>query len=298
VSLSTGFCHLCGKPIAGQGKLLQHAKWSKDQNLRVCRDCLLHKPRCRICDLPMAEPSQNGLCVTCAQDIKICLTCGKRVKGRYWEIDGVGPYCDQCRRERPPCEVCGAPLGEERWLLSDGRVFCERCHASGIFQPQQAQVIYEESKNVIAHTLGLELNIPTALVLVDRNQLTEVIQKQSNGSNSLEVEKTMGIYARQGMKRGIYVQTGLPRLLFLQVASHEYAHAWQGENCPLLRDPLLHEGFAEWVAYRVLGHYGYKTQMDRMQAREDIYGQGLQFVLDLELKFGPVGVIDACRRSR
>jgi hypothetical protein len=108
----------------------------------------------------------------------------------------------------------------------------------------------------------------------------------------------MGIYARRGMKRGIYVQTGLPRLLFLQVASHEFAHAWQGENCPLLRDARLHEGFAEWVAYRVLGHYGYYDQMTHMKARDDIYGQGLQWVLDLESKVGEAGVIEACRKTR
>lgn len=246
----------------------------------------------------MAVPTANGVCITCSQEVKICLTCGKRVRGRYWEVDGVGPYCDKCHRERPPCDVCTAPLGEERWQLSDGRVFCGHCHATGIFTLQEARALYEESKEVVFQTLGLELNIPTALVLVDRDQLTEVIKQQSNGSSHLDIQKTMGIYARRGMKRGIYIQSGLPRLLFLQVASHEYAHAWQGENCPLIRDPLLHEGFAEWVAYRVLAHYGYKDQMARMRARHDIYGQGLHRVLDLEVKTGATGVIEACRKSR
>lgn len=246
----------------------------------------------------MAVPTANGVCITCSQEVKICLTCGKRVRGRYWEVDGVGPYCDKCHRERPPCDVCTAPLGDERWQLSDGRVFCGHCHATGIFTLQEAKALYEESKEVVFQTLGLELNIPTALVLVDRDQLTEVIKQQSNGSSHLDIQKTMGIYARRGMKRGIYIQSGLPRLLFLQVASHEYAHAWQGENCPLIRDPLPHEGFAEWVAYRVLAHYGYKDQMARMRARHDIYGQGLHRVLDLEVKTGATGVIEACRKSR
>lgn len=247
--------------------------------------------------MPMASPA-NGFCITCTQETQRCLTCGKRVKGRYWAMDGVGPYCDTCHRERPPCDVCRAPLGDEHWTLSDGRLFCSHCYETGVFKPEEARDLYEESKKVVFQTMGLELTIPTALVLVDRDQLTEVIFKQSNGSKILDIEKTMGIYARRGMKRGIYVQTGLPRLLFLQVASHEFAHAWQGENCPLLRDARLHEGFAEWVAYRVLGHYGYKDQMTHMKSRDDIYGQGLQWVLDLESKVGEAGVIEACRKTR
>lgn len=296
--MTVSYCQLCGKPDRGKGELFHHPKWLKDQHLRVCQICTRQNLRCRVCDIPMAEPTLNGLCVTCAQHIKICLACGKRVRGRYWEVNGIGPYCDQCHRERPPCDVCSAPLGEETWQLSDGRVFCSQCHASGVFSFQQAQALYDESKKTVFQTLGLELNIPTALVLVDRNQLTKVIKNQTNGSQQLDIEKTLGIYARRGMKRGIYIQTGLPRLLFLQVASHEFAHAWQGENCPLIRDPVFHEGFAEWVAYQLLAHYGYQDQMARMKTREDIYGQGLRLVLDLESKTGVVGVIEACQYSR
>lgn len=266
--------------------------------LRVCQDCLQEKPRCRKCNLPLASRTDNGFCLTCTQQEKRCLICGKRVKGQYWNVNGLGPYCDQCRRDRPACDLCDAPLGSERWTLSDGRVFCAQCHGTGVFRLEEARDLYEESKRVIVQNLGLKLNVPTALVLVDRDQLTEVIRQQSNGSHAMEIDKTMGIYARRGMKRGIYVQTGLPRRLFLQVASHEYAHAWQGENCPLLSDLHFREGFAEWVAYRVLSFYGYQEQMLQMRNGNNIYSQGLQWMLDLESRVGLSGILEACRRSR
>jgi len=158
-------------------------------------------------------------------------------------------------------------------------------------------------KAVVKSRLGLKLNIPTGLALVDRNQLQEVIQKQQeNGQGQvvnpqhLDPKRTLGIYARRGMRRGIYVQNGLPRMLFLQVAAHEYAHAWQGENCPVLRNGLVHEGFAEWTAYHVLGFYGYEQGQERMSVRDDIYGNGLRWALDTESRLGASGVIDACRR--
>jgi hypothetical protein len=165
-------------------------------------------------------------------------------------------------------------------------------------------------KTIVAQRLGLKLNVPTGLALVDRNQLREVIHHQTNPENhpnieprlhdvgvELDPQHTLGIYARRGLRRGIYVQTGLPRMLFLQVAAHEYAHAWQGENCPTLRDPLIHEGFAEWIAYHIMGYFRYTKGQERMLARNDIYGKGLRWALELDARAGENGVIDACRRS-
>jgi hypothetical protein len=265
----------------------------------------------------MAADSSDGICATCSQSLRLCLACGKPVKSKYYEFDGQGPYCKDCFDQRPPCDVCGAPLTNEHWKLSDGRVTCANCHATAIYAPAEAITLYNEMKALTGEHLGLTLNIPTGLALVDRNQLREVIRQQRalepgrspvsiqpgpmpiDGDSSLdaEVERTLGLYARRGMRRGIYLQTGLPRLLFFQVAAHEYAHAWQGENSPTLRSGLVHEGFAEWVAYRVLGLYGYRRGQERMLARQDLYGQGLRWALEEEAAHGYEGVIQACRRA-
>jgi hypothetical protein len=157
-------------------------------------------------------------------------------------------------------------------------------------------------RTIVSDQLEIRLNIPTGLALVDQNQLQDVIQHQSKGRDGdgmtdgdLNSNRTLGIYARRGMRRGIYVQIGLPRTLFLQVAAHEYAHAWQGENCPTLRDATIHEGFAEWVAYRVIGSHGYRDSQEKMLARRDIYGRGLRWALETEARQGAQAVIDACR---
>ena len=264
-----------------------------------------------------------GICATCAEYLPICLACGRPVRGKYIEIDGGGtgnsdgPYCETCYRDRPPCDVCGAPLTIQHWQLSDGRLSCGRCHATAIYAPAEAMALYEEMKTVVAQQIGLSLNIPTGLALVDRVQLEEIIHQQAgvgsanSGTSSsasdevLDPQRTLGIYARRGIRRGIYVQTGLPRLLLMQVAAHEYAHAWQGENCPLLRDTLVREGFAEWVAYKILGYYGGSMlrllansalrQQAHMQARADLYGQGLRWALALESSQGIPAIFEACR---
>jgi aminopeptidase N len=66
---------------------------------------------------------------------------------------------------------------------------------------------------------------------------------------------------------GFTFKAGCRANLVIRVTAHEYAHAWQGENCPLLDDPLLREGFAEWVAYRVLEYYRLDRQLDLMLKR-------------------------------
>ncbi len=292
------YCHLCGREIKQRSKTVRHPLWPREQCLRVCTDCYRTKPRCRVCNMPMAVLSAYGVCPTCEASMSFCLSCGRPIPGGYMEIDGVGPYCQNCYHHRPPCDVCGAPLTDERWKLSDGRITCAHCHTTAIYSPVQASSLYKEMRDVIARTLGLRLNVPTGLALVDRVQLAEIIRQQVNGLEALDPDRTLGLYARRGMKRGIYVQTGLPRTLLQQIAAHEFAHAWQGENCPLLREPVLHEGFAEWVAYQLLVYYGYNRQQQRMLARQDVYGQGLRWALDTQARQGISGLLEACREAR
>jgi hypothetical protein len=196
-------------------------------------------------------------------------------------------------------------------------MICAYCHTTAIYTPAEAVALYDQMKEITGKQLGLTLNIPTGLALVDHNQLRDVIRLQKDPQQEgqsaptqgtttspdalsdleVEAERTLGLYARRGMRRGIYVRSGLPRMLFLQVAAHEYAHAWQGENTPTLRAGLVHEGFAEWVAYRVLGFYEYPRGQERMLSRQDLYGQGLRWALDEEADHGYPGVIEACRRA-
>jgi hypothetical protein len=295
------FCQLCGRKILGRGRTFRHSDWPEGVRLHICAECEREKPRCERCGLPVAARSASGLCETCRASLPVCLGCGQPVTGKSLEFDGVGPYCLDCPRTRPPCDICGAPLTDERWQLSDGRMTCRYCHAGAVFTSDVASDLYQQIKQVVFNQLGFELNIPTGLALVDRNQLKEVIRLQTDenheraGHQDLDPEQTLGLYARRGMRRGIYIQTGLPRMLFLQVAAHEYAHAWQGENCPILRDKLVHEGFAEWVAYHMIGYYGYRNSQERMLARLDSYGQGLKWALGLEQSQGAQTVLNACR---
>ena len=333
------FCQLCGKDTHGWSKTFHHSSWSSDISLRVCRTCLDQKPKCRVCGIPMESLLGNVLCSSCLNAVhnhpeilksrKLCLSCKAPLKGKYFEYDGVGPYCGTCAHRRIPCSVCGAPLTDEFWRLSDERLTCGYCHSTAIYLPLDAEKLYKEIKKLVGFHFHMQLNIPTGLALVDVNQMREIIRQQNEHKHTtgrltsksapavmdspdekpsqaigvlqidstLEPERTLGIYTRRGFRRGIYIQTGLPRLLFLQVTAHEYAHAWQGENCPVIHDSTMHEGFAEWLAYHVIGFLGYTNGQQRMSRREDLYGKGLRLVLQIENVSGTSGVIATCQEN-
>ena len=298
--MPANYCHLCGTQLLGQGNQLDHKNWSQEIHLTVCDICYKNNNRCRYCQLPLAAENPLDVCPTCARSVLICLSCGNAINEEYVNINGSGPYCQTCYTTRAHCDICSAPLTDNQWQLSDGRISCAYCHATAVDDPQQAIGLFDEIRIIIFERIGLSLNIPTGLALVDRVQLKSIIQQQMQSTSSspgqidLDIDKTLGIYTRRGIRRGIYVQSGLPRNLLIQIAAHEFAHAWQGENCPLLRDQLIHEGFAEWVSYHVLEAYNLKQQQIQMRKRNDIYGEGLRWALEIESYENIKGVIGAC----
>jgi hypothetical protein len=79
--------------------------------------------------------------------------------------------------------------------------------------------------------------------------------------------------------------------------AHEFAHAWQSEQSPNDMPQEVQEGFAEWVAYKLLEGWGCWKRIDRMLRREDLYGRGLKLVLQWEQTEGQVGVIRRMKRG-
>ena len=219
-----------------------------------------------------------------------CAACGARLThGYYFLRDRSERYCPSCISTRPRCDACSAPVGDQHWTLHDGRLLCARCHATAIFDPAAARRLFDETVAAIVELLGLSLRVGVEFRLVDAPTLTR-IRADGAGEHTAD-EKTLGLYQKQGRLRAIYVLYGLPKLLFRTVVAHEYAHAWQGETCPLLDDDGLREGFAEWVAYRHLLHLGSTKAAQRMIESSHPYRPLLEQVLALDSRVGPAGVI-------
>jgi hypothetical protein len=156
-------------------------------------------------------------------------------------------------------------------------------------------MLFERVTRVVDQ-LGLGLNIGTDFTLVDDRHLQRLAMDASLSPHDVE-GKVVGLFIRKGRRRTMYVLSGLPQILLVQTMAHEWAHAWQGENCPLLQNTVVREGFAEWVAYKTLQTMGATKKMALMERRNGLYGEGLRQMLELERRGGVSGVIAFCRRA-
>lgn len=225
-----------------------------------------------------------------------CAACGELLSGTYYAlIDRPERYCARCIATRPRCAACGAPLGEQYWRLHDGRLHCPACHQVAIYDPDVARAVFDETVAAVAAHLGMTLNVGVAFRLVDAPTLAAL--RAEGGPPAPEGEHTLGLYQRRGRIRVIYMLYGLPRLTFRTTVAHEYAHAWQAERCPLLRDQELREGHAEWVAYHHLLALGCTRAAERMLAAHHPYRPALERVLALERQLGVRGVIAYMTRA-
>jgi hypothetical protein len=200
-------------------------------------------------------------------------------------------YCRQCFEQKPRCDTCGSPVGSHYWAKPDGRKLCDRCQSTAVSDPTHAHTLYRQVRSALARTLNLSLHEPCKLELVSRHQLLGLIEKSSLYSlDANSRERCFGLFIRQGRHRAIFVEYGLPQIVLLEVMAHEYAHAWQSENCRSEATPEIQEGFAEWVTYKLLQEWGCARRTGRMLRRDDIYGKGLKRMLQWEAEGGPAEV--------
>lgn len=226
-----------------------------------------------------------------------CAACNTLLTGNYYMLmNREECYCPHCIATLPRCSSCGAPVRTDGWRLHDGRLQCAHCHSAAVYDPDAAAALYHETVNGIIAQLDLRLNVGVEFRMVDVSEL-QAVRAQDSSYAPQTNERMLGLYHRNGRLRVIYVLYGLPRLLFRTTIAHEYAHAWQSEHCPLLKDATLREGFAEWVAYHHLNWLGCTRAAQRMLQGNHPYRPALEHALSLERQTGLAGFLDMIRQA-
>ncbi len=275
------FCHLCGRPL-----VLAYTEYST--GLVVCQQCERSAPRCTHCKQPAREliaVDQDYLCKPCLARLPRCTACNKPLAGRFYRIgDSPKAYCAICATERPACHICGAPLGPDGRQLVGGQHRCGECARTMVLDEQDVhtlyQVVIQQASAILEAAVG---QIPR-LRIVEPAELAMVRRRHGNLTPAIGTtqQHVLGFFEQRGQERTIYIERGLPRATLIGTLAHEYAHAWQVDHAPREQDLLLREGFAEWLAYRILVAQGYTREAARATRREDDYGRGLRYFITLE----------------
>lgn len=316
------FCHLCGGPLAGRYYRFAHG-------LAVCAACHANRPRCARCNAPLADaelrptpplavlaqaggvrtadsPAAGQLfCASCVRSAPRCACCGKLITNSWYTFDDLLPpsamrrFCASCVTQRARCDMCHAPVPAHAVKLADGQFRCVQCAAEIVLGDAAVRAVFEQALSLVERVAHIRPHQLPHLVIVGRREMGEVRRRFAAeiplGVGSHHV---LGFFVRESGTSSIYAELGMPRPLLLGTLAHELAHAWQVETAPDVVDPLRREGFAEWVAHRVLVAGGFRRVAARATRREDVYGHGLRAYLAVERAEGSRGVLEVARGRR
>jgi DNA-directed RNA polymerase subunit N (RpoN/RPB10) len=308
------YCHLCGNPVVGR-------YYQYTNGLTVCSPCERTAPRCLRCRAPTAagaSVSRGGvlLCARCNRETFHCDTCGEPILGAWYSFQELiaSPeprrYCVACVQSRPRCDLCHAPTGAGAVTLTDGQYRCVLCATDLVIGEPAIRLIYTDALAQLSLIIHEPLRQSPPLEVVSRRRMGETRRAYAREAGRLPTthdadgttgRHVLGFFVRSQGKPMIYVEAGLTRGLLLGTLAHELGHAWQSEQLGASAgdaDPLISEGFAEWVAYHALLARGMRTLASRARERQDLYGRGLERLLDVEQKQGRDAVLRLARSGQ
>ena len=153
--------------------------------------------------------------------------------------------------------------------------------------------VYHDAVSQMARVVHGKLRESPRLEVVSRRKMGEIRRRYEHRSSepAAASHHVLGYFVQAHGESTVYAEMCLPRGLLLGTLAHELAHAWQTERSLHLKDAMVREGFAEWVAYRVLIARGLAALAERATRRDDVYGRGLRHFLNIENRFGYPGVL-------
>jgi hypothetical protein len=316
------WCNLCGSRLASLDMLRPTPRWARkpagtgpraegEHTWSICEQCYRKRLRCEICRVQIGsrafvlDGDSRFYCRECFENHPHCDTCDRPISGRGLRTED-GELSGRERAE-PVTPAMGYPVPavpgprasvlrtQSSVLGPQDRNLCERCRSTAVTDPNAAHALYGRMRAALSRQIGMALHEPCQLKLVSRHQLMSLVDKSLLYNLDADSRgRCFGLFMRQGAHRSIFIESGLPQIVLLEVMAHEYAHAWQSENCREAGSREVQEGFAEWVAYKLLQYWGCKRRSDRMLRRDDLYGRGLKMVLAWEAEGG---VAEVFRRT-
>jgi hypothetical protein len=270
--------------------------------LVVCAACDASCQRCVRCGVPIARPVIEGvgpLCATCAHDAPRCAGCALPITSTWYTFEELLPvaaprkFCPRCIQGRPRCDLCRAPVADGAQPLADGQYRCALCLSEIVLEDAEVLRVYDEAVGQMTQVLRGQLRLTPRLEIVSRRKMGEIRRRYEHRSSepAAASHHVLGYFVQAHGQSTIYAEACLPRGLLLGTLAHELAHAWQTEHGLHLKDAMVREGFAEWVAYRVLTTQGLPSLAERATRRDDVYGRGLRHFLNIENRFGYAGVL-------
>ncbi len=299
-------CSICNQLIKGTYSVYQRAG---ESDIAICQNCIQTKPRCSACNRPYLQRDLRAYgndlwCTECLEKTKICNLCNIPINDKIYTLEyHKGQWCGFCFERSEKCSFCSRPMKTAAAHVLDGRQLCADCYHSSISGTEAVNSIAHQIAPLYEEILGLPVTLPPIrVVLMEeltavRNSLPTAEGKSPTrrlGKPSPSpVLKELGLFSAQGRKKQILILDTQPEDIMWETIAHELAHAWQFEHFPHCTDPVLVEGFAQWMAEKICYRTHHRTGLQNLHNRDDEYGHAYRTVSNIEILKGERAVIEA-----
>ncbi|MCE9599929.1 MAG: hypothetical protein K8S54_18360 [Spirochaetia bacterium] len=211
---------------------------------------------------------------------EFCCVCDTRIESNEYG-HGPRPICERCST-RVKCVSCGIPIFqlEPHQKIDAGIRACNSCLPDLVVHAPMLGRLFRIALIAVDTALSIRIQNLKEVKLVSRSEVIRHGRRArlDQGGSPLDIAATA---SQNGT---ILVRRGERRDSAFGILCHEIGHMWQYENWANVDalDPVIREGFCEWVALHGLLQHGYETQARKRLARRDrIYGAGLRYFVEL-----------------
>lgn len=304
-------CQICRELVRGQ---YREYKLSTGVRRVVCEKCANAAPQCTACSVPWREhelsPVRNGTekwCRLCLGEAEFCALCAEPIRGTGWKMQFTqGTWCSPCFEGKEKCYYCQRPMNEPARTAHAGHGMCADCASHAV---EGSAAFGEIAKTVLPQMKELLVRdfAPPPIEAVTLGIMKKAMAEAQAGRDGdattfltpvVPVAHELGLFVVDGDSRRILVLDSLPEDSAWETTVHELAHAWQFEHYPEAKDPLIVEGFAQWVADKICWKNFKRSGLERLYNRKDDYGMGLRLMTRVEAEFGRDAVFRTLKENR
>ena len=185
-----------------------------------------------------------------------CIVCGKGpLTGHIW-LHPRGPICDDCEKIQDRCSICWLPVkdGDGHIKTGDGRLICKFDKPNAIMTQDQAQDLFEKTRDEVVDLYGRQFALKYPDVTVNLFDVDYWSDKgRENGLHKYGFASSRPA-ANGARTHEVVMLSGRTRDEMTAVAAHEYTHLWIFENCPATHhiDGDTVEAICELTAYKLM----------------------------------------------
>lgn len=305
-------CQVCRELVRGQ---YREYKLANGARYVVCEKCANAARKCDACEVPFPEHALSAArggtekwCRHCLGSAEFCELCREPISGTGWKMQFTqGTWCSPCFEGKSKCYYCQRPMNEPARTAHAGHGMCGECAGHAVAGAeafnQIARVVVPQMKELLVRDFQPPPIEPVSLGIMKKSLAEAKAGPDGDVTSFLKpivppVAHELGLFLAAGDLRKILVLDSLPEDSAWETVTHELAHSWQYEHYPEATDPLIVEGFAQWVADKICWKNFKRSGLERLYNRQDDYGLGLRLMTKVETEFGRDAVFRTLKENR